>query len=687
MPDFNEKYDLITYNDLSPSLRELINSSDKNLQKSLNRHMNDNEVHVTGIEKMFWNSKAPINDPAFTGSPTAPTPELNTRNDTIATTRFVHNALYGLTPERAKTADRLKGTVTFALTGGVTAPSVLFDGSNNVTLNITSIDASAINGKLDASNITAGTYDINISGIAARAKSADTIAGLNAGDIALKDSPNFIGTPTVPTAATGDISSKIANTSFVNIEVERIKDWVTKNVRASEGIKSISASGKITAAIARPDSNGHIDLNVTGIQFNSSDFGNIDAKTVNGFTVGASVPSDAKFTDTVYTHPKTSTDLTTGSFSQVLVDREGHVVAGANPSSMDINITGTAAKAAALATPYKMKFNGITASESIIDGKTETVVNVTAIPAAIITEDINRNFMTPDEKAKLSALPSVAELNTKIDSVASSMDWKPGVASYADIATTYPNPKKGMVVPVAGTGNIYRYNGTAWDTISSVNIPNATGTLDGKMSKEDKLKLDGIEEGATNYEHPPTHPATMIIEDVTHKFVTADEKTRWNDTYTKAEADLKFLAKLDAVTNKATIGENWEIKPGNGGALDFVFNNVIKATLGTDGLFVANELSESGSAGASVTTISTWKAPVVNVTDLDDTAANGSVCLVTSTNTIYTKTASGWVPVSGGNSSGSTAESSTGDYVSRSELNSALSKIEKMVRELQGGGQ
>ena len=681
MPDFNEKYDLITYNDLSPELRELINSSDKNLQKSLNRHMNDNEVHVTGIEKMFWNSKAPINDPAFTGRPTAPTPELNTRNDTIATTRFVHNALYGLTPERAKTADRLKGTVTFALTGGVTAPSVLFDGSNNVTLNITSIDASAINGKLDSSNITAGTYDINISGVAARAKSADTIAGLNAGDIALKDSPNFIGTPTVPTAPAGDISSKVANTSFVNIEVERIKDWVTRNVRASEGIKSISASGKITAAVSRPDSNGHIDLNVTSVQIDSSSLGNIDAKTVNGFTIGASVPSDAKFTDTIYTHPKTSTDLTTGSFSQVLVDREGHVVAGANPSSMDINITGTAAKAAALATPYKMKFSGITASESIIDGKTETVVNVTAIPAAIITEDINRNFMTPDEKAKLSALPSVTELNTKIDSVASSMDWKPGVSSYAEIATTYPNPKKGMVVPVAGTGNIYRYNGTAWDTISSVNIPNATNTLDGKMSKEDKLKLDGIEEGATNYEHPATHPATMITEDATHKFVTADEKTRWNDTYTKAEADLKFMAKLDAVTNKAVIGDNWVLKPGTGGALDFVFNDVIKATLGTDGLFVANELSESGSAGASVTTISTWKAPVTNVTDLDASAPNGSVCLVTSTNTIYTKTASGWTPVSGGSS----AVAPSGDYITREELNTSLSKLEKMVRDLRGG--
>lgn len=681
MPDFNEKYDLITYNDLSPDLRELINSSDKNLQKSLNRHMNDNEVHVTGIEKMFWNSKAPINDPAFTGRPTAPTPELNTRNDTIATTRFVHNALYGLTPERAKTADRLKGTVTFALTGGVTAPSVLFDGSNNVTLNVTSIDASAINGKFGPSNLSAGTYDINISGIAAKAKSAESIAGLNAGDIALKDSPNFIGTPTVPTAAAGDISSKIANTSFVNIEVERIKDWVKRNNNAVNSIKTVSASGKITAASTGPDANGNINLNVTNLQIDRSSLGNIDADTVRGFTVGSSVPANAKFTDTVYVHPKTSTDLTAGSFSQVLVDREGHVIAGANPSSMDINITGTAAKAAALATPYKMKFSGITASESIIDGKTETVVNVTAIPSAIVTEDTNRKFMTPDEKSKLSDLPSNAELTAKLDAVASSMDWKPGVANYSDIATTYTTPKKGMVVPVTSTGSIYRYNGTTWDTISSVNIPLATNTIDGKMSKEDKLKLDGIEEGATNYEHPATHPATMITEDATHKFVTTDEKTRWNDTYTKAEADLKFLAKLDAATNKATIGENWTIKPGTGGALDFVYNDTIKATLGTNGLFVANELSESGSAGASVTTVSTWKAPVANVSDLDATAPNGSVCLVTSTNTIYTKTSTGWTQVSGG--SGTAAPS--GDYITREELNASLSRLEKMVKDLRGG--
>ena len=112
-----------------------------------------------------------------------------------------------------------------------------------------------------------------------------------------------------------------------------------------------------------------------------------------------------------------------------------------------------------------------------------------------------------------------------------------------------------------------------------------------------------------------------------------------------------------------------------------MYNDTIKATLGTNGLFVANELSESGSAGASVTTVSTWKAPVTNVTDLDATAPNGSVCLVTSTNTIYTKTASGWVQVSGG--SGTPAPS--GDYITRDELNASLSKLEKMVKDLRGG--
>lgn len=42
-------------------------------------------------------------------------------------------------------------------------------------------------------------------------------------------------------------------------------------------------------------------------------------------------------------------------------------------------------------------------------------------------------------------------------------------------------------------------------------------------------KLNGIETNANNYVHPSTHPATIITPDATHRFVTDEEKTGWNN--------------------------------------------------------------------------------------------------------------------------------------------------------------
>lgn len=56
----------------------------------------------------------------------------------------------------------------------------------------------------------------------------------------------------------------------------------------------------------------------------------------------------------------------------------------------------------------------------------------------------------------------------------------------------------------------------------------ATQILPGLLSAPDKLKLDGIAAGANNYIHPTTHPATIIVEDSTHRFVTDAEKAAWN---------------------------------------------------------------------------------------------------------------------------------------------------------------
>ena len=60
----------------------------------------------------------------------------------------------------------------------------------------------------------------------------------------------------------------------------------------------------------------------------------------------------------------------------------------------------------------------------------------------------------------------------------------------------------------------------------------ATDSANGFMSKVDFTKLKGISEGANNYTHPKTHQASIIVQDTTHRFVTDEDKTKWNKVYT-----------------------------------------------------------------------------------------------------------------------------------------------------------
>ncbi len=54
----------------------------------------------------------------------------------------------------------------------------------------------------------------------------------------------------------------------------------------------------------------------------------------------------------------------------------------------------------------------------------------------------------------------------------------------------------------------------------------ASETEDGLMSKADYIKLKNIDESANRYEHPETHPASMISEDEKHQFCTALERAK-----------------------------------------------------------------------------------------------------------------------------------------------------------------
>lgn len=52
----------------------------------------------------------------------------------------------------------------------------------------------------------------------------------------------------------------------------------------------------------------------------------------SGFTIAKSVPSNAAFTDTVYTHPNSG--VTAGTYQSVTVNTQGHVTSGTNPTTL-----------------------------------------------------------------------------------------------------------------------------------------------------------------------------------------------------------------------------------------------------------------------------------------------------------------------------------------------------------------
>ncbi|WP_419890729.1 tail fiber protein [Paenibacillus xylanexedens] len=65
---------------------------------------------------------------------------------------------------------------------------------------------------------------------------------------------------------------------------------------------------------------------------------------------------------------------------------------------------------------------------------------------------------------------------------------------------------------------------------------NATPTVPGFMSAEDKTKLNGVEAEANKYVHPVTHPPAIIAQDTGNRFVSDAEKASWSGKAETTEA-------------------------------------------------------------------------------------------------------------------------------------------------------
>lgn len=89
---------------------------------------------------------------------------------------------------------------------------------------------------------------------------------------------------------------------------------------------------------------------------------------------------------------------------------------------------------------------------------------------------------------------------------------------------------------------------TTWNAKASTVA--ATTSSSGLMVAADKSKLDGIAAGANNYVHPANHPASVITQDASNRFVTDAEKTAWN---AKANlSDIDSRTRYGVTTGTAT---------------------------------------------------------------------------------------------------------------------------------------
>ena len=121
-------------------------------------------------------------------------------------------------------------------------------------------------------------------------------------------------------------------------------------------------------------------------------------------------------------------------------------------------------------------------------------------------------------------------------------------------------------------------------------IPKATTTADGLMAKEDRTKLDGIEDGANKYTHPSTHPASMITESATKRFVSDTEKTTWNTVTNKA--DLTYVDSALASAKNYTDAKVAGVVNSAPEALDTLYE--LAEALGNDPNFATTVMTEIG---------------------------------------------------------------------------------------------
>ena len=212
-----------------------------------------------------------------------------------------------------------------------------------------------------------------------------------------------------------------------------------------------------------------------------------------------------------YTHPEShSLDMITETDTKKIMTSAERtklqgIEAGANkythPSTHSADMIADSKTKVMMTLAERNKLSGIS-------GGANAYTHPDSHPATMITEDTTHRFMTDTERTKLQGI--AANANNYI----------------------HPTTSGNKHIPAGGSaGKILRWSadGTAvWGDDKDTTYGVVSGSANGLMTPALLTKLNGIAANANNYEHPDSHPATMITEDTTHRFMTDAERTKLN---------------------------------------------------------------------------------------------------------------------------------------------------------------
>lgn len=209
----------------------------------------------------------------------------------------------------AKSADKLTTPRSFSIKGGATASGVNFDGTGNVALNVTSLDATKLSGQVPLASIPPAALERLIVVTDDTARLALTNANVQNGDTVkvtatgkmyfVKDDSKLNtedgyevytagAASSVPWSGVTGKPSTFTPSTHTHTK-SQITDFPT--------LATVATSGKYTDLTGAP----------TSLPANGG-----NAATVGGHTVEADVPANAKFTDTTYSNMTAATAAAAG---------------------------------------------------------------------------------------------------------------------------------------------------------------------------------------------------------------------------------------------------------------------------------------------------------------------------------------------------------------------------------------